>query len=132
HRSRDLISVAEKIVWKHDGEVPSNYDDLVVLPGVGDYVATFTLTVGHGQSHPIMDSITSRVISRLGASPRFVGRKPEFEQEFRRLLGRGFEEALHYAMIDLARYFCLPEAPKCESCPLMVRCAGEGECRKPK
>ena len=45
--------------------MPSAYDDLRALPGVGDYTAAAIATFGFGQRHVVLDTNVRRVLARL-------------------------------------------------------------------
>src|SRR5690606_1904924 len=52
------------IVERHGGEVPSGVDELLALPGVGDYTARAIAVFAYSQRHPVVDTNVRRVIAR--------------------------------------------------------------------
>src|SRR6478735_9762677 len=52
-RALRLHAAATAIVEQHGGEVPSSYDDLRALPGIGDYTAAAIATFAHGRRHVV-------------------------------------------------------------------------------
>ena len=58
------------IVERHDGEVPASYDELLALPGVGDYTAAAVASFAFGRRHVVLDTNVRRVLraGRVGGS----------------------------------------------------------------
>ena len=65
-RALRLHAAAVAIVERHDGEVPASYDDLLALPGVGDYTASAIASFAFGQRHVVLDTNVRRVLARVG------------------------------------------------------------------
>src|SRR6478752_7401067 len=63
-RALRLHAAATAIVEKHGGEVPSAYDDLLALPGVGDYTAAAIASFAYGRRHVVLDTNVRRVLAR--------------------------------------------------------------------
>ena len=66
-RALRLHAAAVAIVERHDGEVPTSYDDLLALPGVGDYTASAIASFAFGQRHVVLDTNVRRVLARAVA-----------------------------------------------------------------
>ncbi|MFQ5906250.1 MAG: A/G-specific adenine glycosylase [bacterium] len=123
-RAEQLVTVARIIVSEHSGKIPSEMDDLVSLPGVGDYIAGCTLSLSFGDPTPAVDINIERVISRLFGLPQRGGGRPDARvlDAYVRLLRRAGDRSLHYAMIDFAHEVCRQRIPRCEECPLRTQC----------
>src|SRR5919112_3523433 len=63
-RALRLHAAATAIVERHGGEVPAAYDDLLALPGVGDYTAAAIASFAHGRRHVVLDTNVRRVFAR--------------------------------------------------------------------
>src|SRR5579884_1989737 len=61
--------IARALVEQYGGGVPSSYDALVALPGIGDYVASAICCFAFGQAVIIVDTNTVRVAGRLFGIP---------------------------------------------------------------
>lgn len=61
--------MAQSLITKHDGEVPTTYEALTALPGVGDYVASALCCFAFGQAVSLVDTNTVRVVGRLFGLP---------------------------------------------------------------
>src|SRR4051812_28257272 len=60
-RALRLHAAATAIVERHGGAVPSAYDDLIALPGVGDYTAAAIASFAYGRRHVVLDTNVRRV-----------------------------------------------------------------------
>ena len=63
-RALRLHAAATAIVERHDGEVPASYDDLLALPGIGDYTAAAIASFAFGHRHVVLDTNVRRVLTR--------------------------------------------------------------------
>jgi len=57
-RALRLHAAATAIVERHDGEVPASYDDLLALPGIGDYTAAAIASFAFGRRPKSSGSFT--------------------------------------------------------------------------
>ena len=73
-RALRLHAAAIAIVDRHDGEVPADYDDLLALPGVGDYTAAAIAIFAFGRRHVVLDTNVRRVFARSGPGRGVPGR----------------------------------------------------------
>ncbi|HEY4000066.1 MAG TPA: A/G-specific adenine glycosylase [Candidatus Xenobia bacterium] len=130
-RARNLHRAARDVV-AGGGEVPSTWEGIRNLPGVGDYTAGAILSMAFGQAVEAVDGNVRRVLSRLfaeGGDPR----QPETQQRLReqaRLLvtAVGVDPSLHnQAMMELGALVCLPRRPRCEACPVARVCRAHEE-----
>ena len=63
-RALRLHAAATAIRERHDGHVPASYDELVALPGVGDYTASAIASFAYGAAHAVLDTNVRRVLTR--------------------------------------------------------------------
>ena len=73
-RALRLHGAAVAIVERHGGDVPAAYDDLLALPGVGDYTAAAIATFAYGRRHVVLDTNVRRVLARAMTGVEFPGR----------------------------------------------------------
>jgi len=120
-RGRNIVTLAEDLVTHFDGGVPADELDLVLLPGVGDYVCRAVLTFAFGRRQVLVDRTTSRIASRLtGHADR---RRFQVRLDLHGLAGaEGPDAAFNTAMLALGRSVCMAAQPHCGSCPLQADC----------
>ena len=64
-RARNLLKTAKHIVNKLDGAFPDNYNDLLKLPGIGQYTASAIASICFNERRAVVDGNVFRVISRV-------------------------------------------------------------------
>ena len=60
-----LFEMTEDLSESYEGTVPDSYEELMHLPGVGDYVASSVLCFAFGQPTTLIDTNTSRIVRRF-------------------------------------------------------------------
>jgi A/G-specific adenine glycosylase len=125
-RALRLHAAATTIVELHAGEVPSAYDDLVALPGIGSYTAAAVASFGFGQRHAVLDTNVRRVYARaLGGVADATTASPTVGERAAALARVPVEEPARYAVavMELGAVVCLARAPHCQVCPVAGSCA---------
>lgn len=129
-RVRNLQKAAQQVMKKHGGELPSNYEDLLQLPGIGEYTAGAVASIAFGKREAAVDGNVLRVMARLTDDERDVMQaKPrrELTELVRTLVPHEQPGAFNQALMELGETLCLPNAvPKCSECPVQAYCAVAG------
>jgi len=116
--------VAKEIREKHNCKVPETREELLTLPGVGDYVAGAVLSIGYGKAEWIVDSNIVRLFKRyFGVSTSREGRRDKHIIEMAKMyISGGDSRKANLAILDFAALMCIPRKPKCEECTLITQC----------
>ena len=119
-KARHLIAMAQMLSADFGGEVPSDIDDLMKLPGVGRKTANVIASIVYDKPVIAVDTHVFRVAHRLGLSdektPESVGKELESHiPENRRAKS-------HHWLILQGRYICTARAPHCDKCGLTAWC----------
>ena len=122
----NLHRTARILLEEFDGEVPSDPEELVKLPGIGPYTAGAVACFAFEEDAAFLDTNARRVLHRL-----FFGAEvPEPTAKEKQLLslaealvprGRGWEWG--QAVIEFGALRCTARKPTCEPCPLSALCA---------
>lgn len=72
-RALRLHGAAVAIVERHGGGVPDSYDELLALPGVGDYTAAAVASFAYGRRHVVLDTNVRRVLARAAGGVELPG-----------------------------------------------------------
>jgi A/G-specific adenine glycosylase len=64
-RVRNIQKAAKLIVTEHDGNFPTNFEEVLALPGIGRYTAGAICSIAFNQPKPILDGNVIRVLTRL-------------------------------------------------------------------
>lgn len=125
-RALRLHAAAQAIVERYDGQVPSAYDDLRALPGIGDYTAAAIATFGFGRRHAVLDTNVRRVLARLvsGVELPTVAATAGEKRLAESLLPEDAGDAATWsiALMELGALVCTATKPRCDACPVADRC----------
>ena len=126
-RARSMHAAAKEIVQAHDGVFPTDFDQVLALPGIGRYTAGAILSISGDQRYPVLEGNTQRVFSRWIAL-----RTPPTETQSTKLLWQVAQSllppkkgsgAFNQAAMELGALVCTPKSPSCDQCPVQKHCA---------
>ncbi len=131
-RARNLQKAARVVVENYGGVMPVTYEELLKLPGIGEYTAGAIASIAYGIRVPAIDGNVLRVLARVSGSNADIA-LPETKKDFREKLARVVpEEAGDFtqSLIELGATVCAPNRePMCDVCPLFEECVA---CREGK
>ena len=120
NKTKSLIGMAQALVERFDGEVPTELDDLVTLPGVGRKTGNVVRSVAFDLPGLPVDTHVLRLSKRLGLSKLEDPVKLELElNSFLPPVARG---AFSLRMILHGRRVCDAKRPNCFECVLEDVC----------
>ncbi len=121
-RALRLHECAQTICEQYNGEVPEDVDDLLGLPGIGDYTARAVAAFAYGQRVPVVDTNVRRVLSRLVHGRFLAGNASKRElKEVEALLPEQDAPVFSVGLMELGALVCTPK-PSCEQCPVRRHC----------
>lgn len=119
-KAKNLVDMSKRVVDVFGGEIPSDFEGLTSLAGVGRKTANVVLGVGFKQNTLAVDTHVFRVSNRMG----LVRAKNVLECE--RQLQKKFDPNdwtnLHYMLVLFGRYRCTAKKPQCEACVFWDEC----------
>ena len=120
-RARKLHECARVLADQYNGRIPADRNTLLKLPGIGPYTASSICCFAFNMPETVVDGNVIRVIARLYGLTQVITR----DDIYRRAqpltpADRGADYAS--AIMDLGATICLPEHPKCETCPWQPTC----------
>lgn len=131
NRVRNMQKAARIMVEHHEGKLPASYQQLLELPGIGEYTAGAIASIAYQIPVPAVDGNVLRVMARLLGCRSDIA-KPQVKRTL-----RGAVEAMlpherpgdfNQAMMDLGAMVCLPHtSPGCQICPLRAMCVAYQE-----
>lgn len=124
-RAQHLRQAARQIVSRHGGKVPSSFEALADLPGVGPYTAGAVASIAFGLPVPAVDGNAARVLSRLFLIEAGVSSGSGlrvYREAAGRLLDPKDPAAFNQGLMEIGALVCLPRRPKCGLCPLSKSC----------
>lgn len=127
NRARNLQKTAKEVQEKYGGKFPTNKEEVLSLPGIGDYTAGAVMTFALNLREPIVDTNVNRVLGRVflhnernitdGDRNKILWRLSEW------LLPHENYWEFNQAIMDFGALHCKPEKPKCASCPFRSFCS---------
>ncbi len=121
-KAKHLVAMAQVLTIRHGGEVPSDMNDLLDLPGVGRKTANVIQSVAFGKSTMAVDTHVFRVSRRLGLVPAKADTPLKVEQELLKHIPEADIPRAHHWLLLHGRYVCTSRKPHCERCGLEQIC----------
>lgn len=119
-KAKHLIGMAQKLMSDFAGEVPSDIDKLMSLPGVGRKTANVLASIIYDKPVIAVDTHVFRVSHRMGLSD---GKTVEaVEKELESHIPAELRARAHHWLILHGRYICTARNPKCTECSLRDWC----------
>jgi A/G-specific adenine glycosylase len=120
-RARNLHAAARTVHERHGGHVPSSYEELRALPGIGDYTAGAISSIAFNERQPAVDGNVRRVLSRLLDDPNPAAVR--LRSVAAALVPADRPGDFNQAVMELGATICTPSSPACGLCPLSHLCA---------
>ncbi|MDD2863356.1 MAG: endonuclease III [Methylococcales bacterium] len=119
-KAKNIILLCQKLLEKHDGQVPQTRAELESLAGVGRKTANVMLNTAFGEPTIAVDTHIFRVANRIGlANGNTV---LAVEKELERVIPEKFKLDAHHLLILHGRYTCMARKPLCEQCVISNYC----------
>ncbi|MBI04953.1 MAG: hypothetical protein CMI96_03945 [Pelagibacteraceae bacterium] len=122
-RARNLLKAAKLIQKNYRGRIPENFEDLINLPGIGDYTAKAILGIAFNQAFIPLDANIERIISRIFAYQLpIIKIKKQLEKKSIKFISKKYSSQLIQAFMDYGSLICTPRNPKCKICLFNMNC----------
>ena len=119
-KASHLVGMARKVTEDFGGEIPSDIDSLMSLPGVGRKTANVVASIVWNEPVIAVDTHVFRVAHRLGLSRGATPRAVELDLE--KHIPEDERPVAHHWLILHGRYVCTAKKPRCPECPLGIWC----------
>ena len=121
NKAKSLAGMARCLVEKYGGEVPSEIDDLITIPGVGRKTANVILAVVFNKAAMAVDTHVFRVSERMGLTTN--SKSPLMtEKTLCKYIPEEIIPLAHHWLILHGRYVCKARRPDCLNCGLTAVC----------
>ena len=122
-RVRNLKKAAQKIIKNFDGKLPDNFEDLISLPGIGNYTANAILSIAFDKPYIPLDGNIERVIKRY----LYLKKERDIQKDNlikkKSILGVSSRPGDYaQALMELGALICKPTNPLCHQCPILKKC----------
>lgn len=124
-KAKHIIESAQILIDSYGGEVPSDFDELIKLPGVGRKTANVVTSVAFKNPAIAVDTHVFRLANRMKLAE---GKTPlEVELGLQKIIPREKWSDAHHWLIWHGREVCKARNPKCDVCPLSKICPSSTE-----
>ena len=120
NKAKNIIACAKVLLEKYGGEVPSDIDELIKLPGVGRKTANVIRGNIYDIPSIVVDTHVKRISNKLGLVHSDDPVKIEFE--LMDILPKDHWILWNIDIITLGRSICTAQRPDCQNCFLRGLC----------
>ena len=122
-RVRNLKKTAQEIIKNYNGKLPNNYEDLLSLPGVGNYTASAILAIAFNKPYIPLDGNIERVLKRYLHLKKEKDIRKDNLIKKRSVFGTSSRSSDYaQALMELGALICKPKNPLCDQCPISTNC----------
>lgn len=119
-KAKNIKDLSRILIEKYDGQVPSDFRNLIQLPGVGRKTANVVMSVAFNQPGLGVDTHVQRVANRIGIVR--TKNPDQTERELKAIIPMDLWSHAHHLLIFHGRKICLARKPNCLSCVLESLC----------
>lgn len=120
NKAKNIIECAKMLIEDHNGEVPSDIDELTKLPGVGRKTANVIRGNIYGIESIVVDTHVKRISGRLKLTKEDDPEKIEYD--LMRVIPKEYWILINIWFITFGRDRCKAQSPECQGCPLAGYC----------
>jgi endonuclease-3 len=119
-KARNLLRMADLVIKRHHGKIPSTDEDLLALPGVGRKTANLVLSLSFKKDAICVDTHVHRISNRFD----LVRTKTPYETEIalQKVLPKRLWKHWNTWLVIWGQNICFPVRPKCSMCPMRSLC----------
>ena len=122
-RARNLKKTAKVVLNDFNGKLPDKFEDLISLPGIGNYTASAILAIAFNKPYIPMDGNVERVLKRY----LYLKKNNEIQKDNlikkKSVLGISSRSKDYaQALMELGALICKPTKPLCHQCPISKKC----------
>jgi endonuclease-3 len=125
NKSKNLYYLSKILLEKYQSKVPSKFEELILLPGVGRKTANVVLNAAFNKPTIAVDTHVFRVGNRTGLTN---GKNPEkVENQLLKILSKKHIKKAHHLILLHGRYTCKSRNPLCKKCIINKICLYKGK-----
>jgi len=118
-RAERLKKISAIISKKYNYKIPKKIENLLELPGIGNYTAHAVICFAFEKKTGILDTNTIRILNRVfdiqsnKARPR---NDKELQSKLNDIIPQNDSRSFNYALLDFAALICKSKNPYCQKC----------------
>ena len=121
NKAKNIVAMARMLCAEFNGEVPSDIDSMMRLPGVGRKTANVVGAVVWGKEVMPVDTHVFRVSARIGLT-KDAKTPRQTELQLEKNIPSHLLPIAHHWLILNGRYVCTARKPKCSECGIAAWC----------
>ena len=126
NKAKNLKGIVKDLKERFNGVVPSNKDELMSLPGVGNKTAgVIRAEIFQIPDLPV-DTHILRISKRLNLAKK-DDEPIDVERKLKKIIPEERWIKSHHQLIHFGRYYCMARSPKCQNCKISDMCANKGK-----
>ncbi len=126
NKAKNLKGIVKDLVDRFNSVVPSDKEELMTLPGVGNKTAgVIRAEIFHIPDLPV-DTHILRISKRLNLAKK-DDEPIDVERKLKRIIPEERWIKSHHQLIHFGRYYCMARSPKCENCKISDMCIYKGK-----
>ncbi len=119
-KAKNLYNLSKILIEKYKSKVPSTFEDLINLPGVGRKTANVVLNAAFNKPTIAVDTHVFRVSNRTGLTK---GNNPnQVEEQLLKSIPNQYLKKAHHLILLHGRYTCKSRNPLCTKCIIEKIC----------
>ena len=119
-KARNVIRLSEVLIEKYNSKLPSSFEELKTLPGVGNKTAKIILNAVFKEPVIAVDRHVFRVARRLGFTKKET--IPKVEEDLEKIIPKKWKPKAHHWLVLHGRYVCKASKPMCDECVVSKYC----------
>ncbi|MEK7794493.1 MAG: endonuclease III [Candidatus Hydrogenedentota bacterium] len=123
-KCKNIVNACQKLIERHDGQVPRTLEELTALDGVGRKTANVILGTAYDTPGVVVDTHCGRIARRLGFTKNTDPVK--VERDLMKIWERDHWSLYSHLFVFHGRAYCTARAPKCSECPIRALCPFPG------
>ena len=126
NKAKNLKGIVKDLKERFNGVVPSDKEQLMTLPGVGNKTAgVIRAEIFQIPDLPV-DTHILRISKRLNLAKK-DDEPIDVERKLKKIIPEERWIKSHHQLIHFGRYYCMARSPKCENCKISDMCANKGK-----
>ena len=122
-RAKNLHLTSRIISNQFDGVFPLEKNEIIKLPGIGEYTAAAIRAIVKDEEDTVVDANIERVIARVFYLKKPIKKiKKEIKQNAKKLTPKLNNGDYIQALMDIGSLICIPKDPLCNDCPIEKFC----------
>jgi A/G-specific adenine glycosylase len=122
-RAKNLKKTAQAVIKNYNGKLPNNFEELLLLPGIGNYTASAILAIAFNKPYIPLDGNVERVLKRYLYLKKEKEIKKDSLKKKKSIFGKSSRSGDYaQALMELGALICKPINPLCKQCPISKKC----------